>query len=425
MSASAKDAIAALQAIAPLNPLVRSPVTLQTSATGPLADVPMVVKANIAVEGLPHCGASPALAGNIAARSATTVQRLLDAGAVIIGQANMHELAFGITSHNPHHGPVGNPANPAHMAGGSSGGTATAVASGAVPMGLASDTGGSGRLPAAMCGCVGFRPTHGRYPGDGVLTLSTSFDTVTPMAQDVAGIRLLDAVLSGIELNTTPPDRPIRLGIVKDPLWLGVDTNMSDATMSRLDALAGHGVALIPLNAPTLLEACDEISMGIVLFETKQFWDGFLAERGTTLSEFTKEIASPDVAAVFQMVADGAAPDDATYAQMAGPQRHAITKMLDDLTRDVDCLVMPTLALTAPKIADTENCEINGVEVDLFSAMTRRALLASASGNPSITLPAGKVKGLPYGIEMIGKHGGDDRLLDIASQLEAMLNATA
>ena len=417
----ADTAIDALNGLKHLNPLVRAPLRRQDGTTGPLAGVPVVVKANIAVDGLPQCGASPALADNIATRSATTVQRLLAAGAVIVGQANMHELAFGITSHNPHHGPVGNPADPGRMAGGSSGGTAAAVAGGAVPMGLASDTGGSGRLPAAMCGCVGFRPTHGRYPGDGVLTLSQSFDTVTPMARDVAGIRALDAVLAGVRAGTENHAGPIRLGIVADALWEGVDAAMAEACHARVEALARQGAEIVPLSAPDLIPAIEEIAMGIVLFETRQFWEPFLAARDMTLAEFTRRIASHDVAAVFRMVAEGAAPGEADHARMAGPGRAAVARTLARLTADVDGLVMPTLALPAPLIGETDSCRINGVEQDLFTAITRRALVASVSGNPAISLPAGQLGGLPIGLEVIGRKGGDAALLALAERLEGML----
>ncbi|MFL4468477.1 amidase family protein [Tateyamaria armeniaca] len=417
-------AIAALNAMADLNPLVRSPFTRSAKRDGPLAGVPVVVKANIAIEGLPHCGASPALVDNIASRSAPAVERLLEAGAVIVGQSNMHELAFGITSHNLHHGPVGNPANPAHMAGGSSGGTAAAVAGGAVPMGLASDTGGSGRLPAAMCGCVGFRPTYGRYPGQGVLTLSTSFDTITPMARDVAGIAQLDAVLAGSALKPLAEKKNMRLGVVDDALLQGVDAQMQQACRAKLDGLAERGVELVPLSSADLLEQCGDIALGIVLYETKHFWTRFLSARHQDLADFPARIASPDVAGIFQMIVDEAAPSDAEYADMVGPKREAIRDTVSALLDGLDGLVMPTLPTTAPKIGDTDTCQINGEAVDLFTAMTRRAAVASITGNPSISVPAGRLNGLPIGLEVIGRHGGDLDLLGVATRLEELLEAS-
>lgn len=422
MSDPIEKATAALEDLSPLRPLVRGTANISTGAEGCLRDIPIVIKANIAVEGLPHCGACPALEDNIAAQSAPAVQRLLDAGATIVGQANMHELAFGITSHNLYHGPVGNPANPAHMSGGSSGGTAAAVASGAIPMGLASDTGGSGRLPAAMCGCVGFRPTHGRYPAPGVLTLSTSFDTVTPMAGNVAGVALLDAVLSGAPTQSPRAGEQLTLGIVQDALWEGVDLPMAKACQDRLDRLANTGtVTLVTKTAPTLRDLCAEIAMGIVLFETKVFWDAFLAKKGTNMTAFIDQIASPDVAGVFKLIVGGAAPTEDIYRDMVEVKRIAIRKQLSALLADVDGLVMPTLVTTAPCIGETETCRINGIEVPLFDAMTARALVASISGNPSITLPAGQIGGLPIGFEIIGRHSEDAALLDVAARVEFLL----
>ncbi|ABD56894.1 amidase [Jannaschia sp. CCS1] len=414
----------ALRAMAGLNPLVRDPFDLSTGGDGPLSGMPIVVKANIAIDELPQCGASPALEDNIAQNSAPVVQRLLDAGAVIVGQANMHELAFGITSYNAYHGAVGNPANPAHMAGGSSGGTAAAVASGAVSLGLASDTGGSGRLPAAMCGCVGFRPTQGRYPSDGILTLSSSFDTVTPMARDVAGLTLIDAVMAGVAPRKRDPHKPLRLGVVEDAFWQGVDAAMAQACRDKLNTLEDAGVHLVPLSAPDLMARCADISMGIVLYETQIYWDAFLASRDTTMIAFADQIASPDVASIFGHVASGAAPSDADYAQMSGPKRRAICKIVTDLLADVDGLIMPTLATTAPLIDQTETCRINGEEVDLFNALTARALVASITGHPEISLPAGQLGGLPIGLGILGTHGQDDELLAVAAQIEPLLAAT-
>ena len=178
-SAAANEARALLADLAELNVLVREPTDVKGADGGPLAGRPIVVKANIAVAGLPHCGATPALASNIAASSATTVQRLLDAGATVVGQTNMHELALGITSGNAHHGQVGNPHDPSRMAMGSSGGSAAAVGGGAVDMALGSDTGGVGATASSrvwVCRVTAVqRPLSSRrgaqsvdHPGHGV-----------------------------------------------------------------------------------------------------------------------------------------------------------------------------------------------------------------------------------------------------------------
>lgn len=422
MSEAVSNAIAALEQLAPLNPLVRVPVEIAGAADGPLAGVPVVVKANIAIQGLPHCGASPALADHIAQAHAPVVERLLGAGAVIVGQANMHELAFGITSHNAHTGPVGNPAAPGHMAGGSSGGTAAAVAGGAVPMGLATDTGGSGRAPAAMCGCVGFRPSHGRYPGHGVLNLSESFDTVAPMGRDVSAVRRLDAVLAddGAALAAAAPGN-IRIGMVA-ALWSGVNRTMAEACRAVVSRLETVSAVTSPAAAPDLIERCGEIAMGIVLYETRRIWEPFTSARGETLAGFAAQIASPDVAGIFRMIDEGAAPPEDSYAEMAGPKRKAVRALLGEAMRGVDVLAMPTLPVSAPPLGATETCQIDGEETDLFTAITRRELLASVTGYPAITLPAGWHAGLPFGLELIGKPGQDAALLAIAAALEPALS---
>jgi Asp-tRNA(Asn)/Glu-tRNA(Gln) amidotransferase A subunit family amidase len=140
--------------------------------------------------------------------------------------ANMHELAFGTTSANARFGSVGNPHDPARMTGGSSGGTAAAIGAGIFDIGLGTDTGGSGRIPAAFCGCAGLRPTTGRYPGDGILKLTDTLDTISIMASDMEYLAKLDAAVTGEEPAAPEKAGQIRLAVVNDPSWLGIDREM-------------------------------------------------------------------------------------------------------------------------------------------------------------------------------------------------------
>ena len=391
-----------------------------------LFGVPVVIKGNIAVEGQPFDGGSPALEGYVAPQDATAVARLRQAGAVVVGITNLHELAFGITSANAHFGHVASPVDPARMAGGSSGGTAAAVAAGCVPAGLGTDTGGSGRLPAAMCGCVGFRPTTGRYPGDGVLTLSDTVDTIAPFGSDVGQVALLDAVISG-ETDGQLPDDPsqLRLGVVGDPYWTGLSQQMDATGRDVLRRLETAGDNLVPLEAPEIGALTAQSGFPVVLHETRANWIAFAREmKGQSLVEFASNIASPDVRGLFEALARGELPGPGVYETaktMALPALRARIKALFEANR-LNALISPTLVATTPMLGDTEEITINGKAKPLFDAMTARSLIASMAGVPAVAMPFGQgPQDMPFSVELVGAAGSDRHLLAVARILEGLI----
>lgn len=155
------------------------------------------MKDNIETVEWPTTGASKAFEGKFPTQNSSLVTKILEQGAVIVGKLNMHELAFGVTSNNGSFGPVKNPYDHTKIPGGSSGGTGAVIASGAIKIGFGSDTGGSCRIPASLCGVCGMRPSIGRYPGDGVINLSKTRDTVGPLATSVKGLKLVDQAVTG------------------------------------------------------------------------------------------------------------------------------------------------------------------------------------------------------------------------------------
>jgi len=196
------EAISALPAAQALNAMIWSiPSSASIGQTGrgasrPLAGMPIVVKDNIDVAGLATTAGSPGLTGNQARHDAPIIRQLKDAGAIVVGKTNLHELALGATSINPTFGTVLNPSNPRFTAGGSSGGSAAAVAVGAALLGVGTDTAGSSRVPASCCGIVGFRPSYDRYPVEGIVPISWNRDTVGLLARDVEVIIKVDGVLA-------------------------------------------------------------------------------------------------------------------------------------------------------------------------------------------------------------------------------------
>jgi len=212
-------------------------------AEGPLAGIPFAVKDNIDCLPFPTTGGSPALLDNQPKADASAVAKLKAAGAHAPLKLNLHELAFGVTNNNAHFGAVPTPFDTTRVAGGSSGGSAAAVASGIVPFALGTDTGGSTRIPAAFCGIVGFRPSTGRYPDGGVLTLSTTRDTIGPMASSVTDIIEVDALICN-EIDSVPTiKRPLRIGLFYHKQGLSV--SLEAQFQKAVDHLQSEGLVEI------------------------------------------------------------------------------------------------------------------------------------------------------------------------------------
>ncbi|QPH53686.1 amidase family protein [Pontivivens ytuae] len=394
-------------------------VRVSGADSGPLAGETLVVKANIAVAGQPWDGASPALASVMAESNAPAVDRALAAGASIVGQANMHELAFGITSDNAAFGAVESPHG--GMAGGSSGGTAAAIAGGLATMGLGTDTGGSGRIPAAFCGVVGFRPTTGRYPAGGVLTLSSSLDTISAMAADVAGLTRLDAALAGGGEEAMPADLSgIRLGRIRDPFWMDLDGRVERRVEEALDLLRTAGATVEERDIGGITDAIEATALPLVVAEARRWWAPFLREKlQIALEDFPPRIASADVAEVFRAIASDTT-DDATLEKLRRDGISRIRGLLEQALDGLDALVYPAVPIAAPPVGTTE-VELNGTTHALFPLLTNRALAASLSGAPAISLPIRGFDARPLGLELMGRPQGDRALIGIALAAERVI----
>jgi mandelamide amidase len=391
---------------------------------GPLHGIPFGVKDNIDCLPFATTGGSPALEQFLPDQDAASVARLKQAGAYVPIKLNLHELAFGITSNNAAHGPVRNPYDHTRVAGGSSGGNAAAIARGVIPFALGTDTGGSTRIPAAFCGIAGFRPSTGRYPAGGVLTLSSTRDTVGPMAVTCADLAEVDALIAPEPEAEPEPPTALRIGVLRQTAGLSaaVDAAMT-ATFARLGA--APGITLVPLNAPAFDDLDARFGNCIVLCEAFEVWTRFTRDKTSlNLGSFADRIASPDVRGVFQALPALAAAQSAAYTR-------AITLDLPELRaaygrffaqHALDLIAMPTVSVQPPLIGEDDVMQTDLGPRPTFATVAANTALATLSGAPSLAIPAGLDRdGLPVSLMIEALPGQDRLLLRLGKQIETVL----
>jgi aspartyl-tRNA(Asn)/glutamyl-tRNA(Gln) amidotransferase subunit A len=340
---------------------------------GPLHGIPYALKDNFETKGiLTTCG-SKLFADNIPDRDCAVYEQLRQAGAVLMGKTGLHELAYGITSNNPHYGAIHNPHDVTRIPGGSSGGSGAAVTAGLVFFSMGSDTGGSIRIPAAYCGCVGFKPTFGLVDTRGLMPLSVSFDHAGPLTRTVEDAALvLNIKLAGRSLEG------LRVGVPED---LGNPL---------------PGLPVIPMKLPDR-EETNAVGRLMLLSEASALFQPYLDRRA--------EIG-PDVLTLLEQGLQVKAVD---YVN-ARRRREEIRRAWDSVWEQVDLVLTPTVAIEAPLIGQTS---VAGEDVRLASTKLVRPF--NVLGFPAVSIPL-TTGSLPVGLQVVGNLNSDALVLDAASQ---------
>ena len=394
-------------------------------SAGPLSGLPFCVKDNTNTSDMQTTGGTVAFKGWLPPANAPVVQSLRDAGGVMIGKTNMHELAFGITSNNAAWGPVGNPYNAGLIPGGSSGGTAAAVAAGLAPVGLGSDTGGSCRIPAALCGCVGFRPTLGRYPQDGIIPLSSTRDTSGPLARTVADAILVDSICAAdapMQLDLSLSGA--RIGVPRQYFYDNLDRQLAAVVEHALDTLADAGAEPVEVDLPGIADLNGAVSFPVVLYEVLREMSAYLYKNGSplTVAEVVAKVAGAGERGILSSQLGAEAVPAAVYRDalvVARPRLIAAYQAYFDDNR-LAVMMVPTTPLPARPIGQEETVELNGEQVPTFLTYIRNTDPPSNAGVPCLSVPAGlTADGLPVGVEFVGPPGADATVLGIGRAFEA------
>jgi len=377
---------------------------------GPLHGVPLAIKDLFLVAGMTRTCGSKLVREHASRVDAASVAALREAGAIFLGMANLHEFAFGPTGINPHFGTALNPWDDTKVCGGSSSGSGCAVAAGLGGGAMGTDTGGSVRLPAALCGIVGLKPTHLRISQDGIYPLVGEFDTGGPMARFVEDIAAMMAALDPAggfdDYAPAASLAGVRIGVPETLFESGVHPEICAALRSALDAMEtlGASVEFVALDfADNALRAWNTITLGRVY--------ALHGERASTANSKL----SPDVRDRIRagrhitrdQIDEALTVRKTVHVEMAG-----VMEMYD-------ALALPTVPLPAVN-ADDGYGDLGGRTVDGATVLGRLTRLASFTGQPALSLPwTQTTMRLPVGLQMIGRWNADEQLLELAGALEA------
>ena len=385
---------------------------------GPLHGIPIAVKDNFWTKGIPSTSGSKIFRDFIPSNDAAVVERLEQAGAVIIGKTNLHECAYGISSTNPHFGAVHNPHRLDRIPGGSSGGSGAAVAAGIVPIGMGTDTGGSIRIPASYCGTFGIKPTYGRVSRYGCQALAQSLDHMGPLTRTPDDAAIVLQAISGFDprdesssRRAVPDFTPgnsihcLRIGVPENFYFEHVDEQIVSAVHRAADQARSLGAHCIPVRVPDIAEF--NVSALFIQFpEASAVFSHVLHRR---------EDFGADVLARLDQ---GRLVSGMDYVNAQRLRRIKIQEFRT-LFRNIDVLITPSTPITAPVIGQT-TISIHGFQEDARIASTRFARAINALGWPAASFPYGKdVEGLPIGVQIIARPWEESVLLTLGAALQS------
>ena len=405
--------------ISVVDPATRQP----EDSTGALAGMPFAVKDNIDTVALPTSANTPALVGSTRDADHAVVARLQEAGALLVGKTNLHELAFGITTGAAAHPATCNPFDATRSPGGSSGGSGAAVGSGIVPFALATDTGGSVSIPAAWCGVYGYRPSIGRWPSDGrAAPLSKTRDAIGVIAESLELAHQVDQVVSEARPAATPPST-FRLGVPTadstylDPLADDVKERW-DHTVKVLENT--DTIELVEVDTAQLHELDAACGIGIVLYETARDLSAYLQRLpvAVTFEQVMEQAAAQDVPGLLQLAWEQRDQQDKYHQLLTIHQQLRDAWDLLLTGHQLHGLLRPTTPISPTPIGDELTTTAFGQEVPTFGTVIRNTGPGSTAGQPAITIPVGiGTAKLPVGVTIDGGRNDDDVLFALAAEL--------
>jgi indoleacetamide hydrolase len=399
---------------------------------GPLAGLPIILKDNINTVGFPTTAGTSFLKEYRPKTNAPLADMLFKQGAILFAKSNMHELAAGGTSANPTFGYVKNPYDLSDIPGGSSGGTAAALAARIVPLGIGTDTGGSVRGPAHYCGIAGLRPSNPRtnkpYPVEGIVPRALAFDVPGPMARNVADIALVHSAITH-QAELTPADlRGVRIGVPRNYYWENLDGEVARIMETSLDKLRGAGAVFVDVDFADLAKAALIVSAVLRPEGFRVDLAEFLAHEypGMSMKDAIAGIASKDVRAQYEDAHDHPPPrENVEKAQAAmgalGTQYREAFRQ-----QNIVAIAHPTESIPAPLLPTEGDAlpatfEIHGRRYP-NTVVPRNTLVGPVYRAPGLSIPAGLTSdGLPAGFELAGLPGEDDQLLRLGMAIETVL----
>jgi aspartyl-tRNA(Asn)/glutamyl-tRNA(Gln) amidotransferase subunit A len=402
-----------------------------------LLGIPLALKDNILIEGRKVSAASKILEGYVATYDATITKKLKDAGAVFLGRTNMDEFAHGSSTENSAFGPTKNPHDSARVPGGSSGGSAAAVAAGMALGALGTDTGGSIREPASFCGIVGLKPTYGAVSRSGLIAMGSSLDQAGPLTRSVADAEIVFNAIRGrdpLDSTTIDADTYVkrnsgkRVGVPRHLLTKGVDADVLARFEASLNALRAGGYEVVDIALPSAglalaiyyvvmpaevssnLSRFDGVRYGLSLTGDSQ-WEDYAKTRGEGFG------AEPRRRIMLGTYVLSSGYYDAYYGKATAARENLRREVADALTQ-VDVIATPSAPSPAPKLGENVSDPLAMYLLDIFT------VTANLTGNPAISIPMGTVdregKMLPIGIQFTAAHGDEAGLFEIGKEIEKM-----